>query len=94
MKIFQKVLLHLLTAELCAGDVGVDICPDPAMLKSMASLISVEAAMDPMFSHVPLVLVRTRGDGALGTNPQISVQDSSLTLILQRQACTRGRAQV
>lgn len=50
MKSFQKVSLHLLAAELCAGGVGVDVCPDPAMLKSMATLISVEAALDPVFS--------------------------------------------
>lgn len=60
MKTFQKVLFHLLRAELCTGGMGVGICPDPAMLKSVASLISVEAAMDPMFSHAPLALVRTR----------------------------------
>lgn len=59
MKTVQKVLLHLLIAELCAGGMGVDICRDPAMLKSMPSLISEEAAMDPMFFHIPLVLVRT-----------------------------------
>ena len=60
IKTFQKVLFDLLTAELCAGGMGVDICPDPAMLKSVASLFSEKAAMDPMFSHVLLVLVKTR----------------------------------
>lgn len=81
MKSFQKVLLHLLAAELCASGVGVDICPDPVMLKSMASLISAKAVLDPVFSDGISVLVRTRGGRALGTN-QISEQDSSPTLTL------------
>jgi len=82
MKTFQQVLLHLLTAELCAGGMGVDICPDPSMLQLMASLISEMAAMDSTFSHVPLILVKNRQDRVLGTFPQISGQDLSLTLTL------------
>lgn len=58
MKTSQKGLLHLLTAELCTSGVGVDNCPGPAMLKSMAGWISEEAAQqmtDSMFSHVLVV---------------------------------------
>lgn len=51
MKDFQKVLLQLQTAKVYTGGMGVVICPGAAMLKSMTSLISEEAAIDLKFSQ-------------------------------------------
>lgn len=60
MKTFLKVLLLILSAEPSAGRMGVDTCPDPAMLKSIARLITEEAAIDPMVSYVTLFFIWTR----------------------------------
>lgn len=51
MKKFQKVLLQLQTAKVYTGGKGVVICPGPAKLKSMTTLISEEAAIYLKFSQ-------------------------------------------
>jgi len=51
MKTSQKILLHLLRAEICSGSMGENICPELAVPKSLTRLISEEVAIDPKFSQ-------------------------------------------